>query len=178
MNPLKAAYNAPVSGVTTQPVTTPAAPAQSTSTAPSPAASGRDLGALRAKLAGRFVNPPEAPNAINEDTLAPRTVETPDGGATPAPGWVETKPGLVVRTTTDATPAVSAAPTKSLTRGQAAAATRAANKAAQAQPAPSVAAPGPSETTAAPPAVSSDLARIASALERLADWADVWGGRL
>lgn len=157
-NPLKAAYKNGGTAPSAAPATTPASAAPSPAVAAPPAAStaapvasasagttpARDLSALRAKLAGGFVNPPETGEAVNEDTLAPRTVETPDGGAQAAPGWVEAKNGLVVRAPADtAEPVPSAstsASTAELSRGQKAAATRAANK-AKASSAPSGVAP-------------------------------------
>lgn len=167
MNPLKAAYkNGGSAPAPTSPSAPPAtiapvsAPIQTTQI---PAAAGgtRDLSALRAKLSGGFVNPPETGEAINEDTLAPRTVETPDGGATAAPGYVELKGGLVVKAPA-AAPTAEPAPsgstpasTAELSRGQKAAATRAANKAAKTQPAESAAAPEGSGWSVAPPAASS-----------------------
>lgn len=166
MNPLKKAYlnggSAPPAAATSPVVAPVASAASSAPSAPAvvqttqipPAAGGlRDLSSLRAKLAGGFVNPPEAPEAVNEGTLDARTVETPDGGAQAAPGWVEAKNGLVVRApvesanTQPSEPGSAAAPPAELTRGQKAAATRAANKKA-AQPstdAPADAA-GPSVT--------------------------------
>lgn len=156
MNPLKKAYlnggaapSAPATAPTTPAPASQAAPVQTTQIPPA-AGGTRDLSALRAKLAGGFVNPPEAGDAINEDTLAPRTVETPDGGAQAAPGWVEAKNGLVVKAPVDtAEPGPSAstpASTAELTRGQKAAATRAANKAAAQSTAVPADAAGPSVT--------------------------------
>lgn len=172
MNPLKQAYKnggtAPAA-----PAKTPAAAVGATTATPStaavqttqipPAAGGtRNLSALRAALAAGFVNPPEAGEAVNEDTLAPRTVETEDGGAQAAPGYVEMKGGLVVKAPVDtagetppASTAAAVAGAGELSRGQKAAATRAANKAAKAQPVASAAAPEPSDTSEAPPAASS-----------------------
>lgn len=184
-NPLRAAYEAAKNGGNAPAPTPVAAPTVAAAVAPAvvqttqlpPTAGGkRDIAALRAKLASGSlggVNPPEAPAAITEDHAEPRTVETPEGGATPAPGWVETKPGLVVRapapevSTVESEPSTPASPAAELSRGQKAAATRAANKAAKAQPAESAAPPEISETSVAALAASSDLARIADALEQI-----------
>lgn len=185
-NPLKAAYAAACAGnvppkAVSAPVAASAAPAsgppaQTVAPAAPPAVPGakRDIAALRAKLAGGSnggVNPPEAAAALTDDALEPRTVETQDGGAAAAPGWVEAKNGLVVRapTTPEETPAASVAPTGELTRGQKAAATRAANKAA-AQIQTTVFPPASTDAPVAavvPSVGASDLARIADALERL-----------
>lgn len=165
MNPLKKAYLNGGAAPAPTPAAAPSvaavvAPVQTTQI-PADAGPKRDLSALRAKLAAGFVNPPEAGEAVNEDTLAPRTVETEDGGAKAAPGWVEAKNGLVVKAPAvvepepDSSPSTDGAPAAELSRGQKAAATRAANKAAKAQPAASAAAPEPSDTSAAPAVASS-----------------------
>jgi hypothetical protein len=176
-NPLLNKYNKPAA---TAAATPPAAPPAGQISAVKPVASSTPvnasggisgLEALRAKLAGGFVNPPEAPNAINEDTLAPRTVETPDGGAKPAPGWVEAKNGLVVRAPSpEAAPTTDAPSATELTRGQKAAATRAANKAAKAVqlPLPCTDAPATADESSEIAPTADPLTRIAAALESIA----------
>lgn len=130
------------------------ADASAPTTTHTPATQTRDLGALRARLAGGLaggVNPPEGAAKMTEALTEPRTVETPDGGAAPAPGFVETKAGTVVRAPTPAdapSAAAAAAPAGELTRGQKAAATRAANKAAKAA-APAATSPEPAPCTSA-----------------------------
>ncbi len=94
---------------------------------------------MRAKLAQRQTggtNPPESVAAVVPALLEPRTQETPSGGAEPLPGFVEVKPGLVVRQELSTTAASTVtAPSEQpgvaavLSRGQKAAATRAANRA-------------------------------------------------
>jgi hypothetical protein len=179
-NPLKAAYQnggAPPAAAKS-PVVAPAATAASSAkpapvqtTQIPPAAGGtRNLSALRAALAAGFVNPPEAGEAVNEDTLAPRTVETEDGGAKAAPGYMEMKGGLVVKAPDTAQPAEAAeapstAPQGELSRGQKAAATRAANKAKAAQPSTVAPAAAADPSAAVIADDSSSLARIATALE-------------
>jgi hypothetical protein len=129
------------------------------------------------------VNPPEAAQALTNDAVEPRTVETPDGGAQPAPGWVESKAGTVVRATTPAPESGAGVPatpspassTEGLTRGQKAALTRAANK-AKASSGPSGDAPAAAaESSGTAPAgdlalglAVGTLERIATALEKIA----------
>lgn len=172
-NPLRAAYKnggtpppaasqpavATASAPTAEKTTQATLPVQTTQIPPGAGVS-RNLSSLRAKLAGggnTGVNPPEAAAALTDDATKPRTVETPDGGAQPAPGWVEGKGGNVVRapetagSVTQNSPATEASAPASgeLTRGQKAALTRAKNKADAA------AATGAQPSTAAPVAAAS-----------------------
>jgi hypothetical protein len=132
---------------------------------------------MRARLAGGQtggVNSPEGVEKITEALVAPRTQETASGGAEPIPA------------APSADPAPAAAnPDSTLTRGQKAAQTRAKNRASAAStPAAQtpVSAAGITDPVADAAPLSclpvSDLTRIADALERIAAWADVWGGRL
>lgn len=176
-NPLKAAYAAKASPSAAPAASTAPAPASvgsqaaqpapvQTTQIPASAGGGRDLSALRAKLAGgnTGVNPPEAVAALTQDHVEPRTVETPDGGATAAPGWVEGKNGNVVRAPTPedaSSAAVAAAPAETLTRGQKAAATRAANK-AKASSEPSGAAPAAAAASSETASVAFELRNVST----------------
>lgn len=132
---LKDKYQQAVGG----PVAPPAQARPATAPAPAPTAGGdapvRDLASMRAKLAqrqtGGTMNPAEAVASVTPELLEPRTQETPSGTAEPAPGWTENKNGLVVRDASAPAAALEApaSATPELTRGQKAAATRAANRA-------------------------------------------------
>lgn len=148
------------------PVAASAAPAPApvqTTVAPPAAGGMRDLAAMRAKLAQRQtggVNPPEAAAAVQPALFEPKTQETADGGAEPIPS-------------PDATPSAPEtappAPAPELTRGQKAAATRAAKKAAA-----GAGAAAPVEASATPSIDHQAVAleRIAIALEKLVAWTE------
>jgi hypothetical protein len=172
-NPLRAAYKnggtpppaasqpavATASAPTAEKTTQATLPVQTTQIPPG-AGGSRNLSSLRAKLAGggnTGVNPPEAAAALTDDATKPRTVETPDGGAQPAPGWVEGRGGNVVRAPDASALGVagSTQPSGELTRGQKAALTRAKNKAAA-----QAAAGGAQPSTAVPAAAAEPSAGV------------------
>lgn len=211
---LKDRYQAAVSGT---PAAAPASPAPSTApataapvpaapssspaaatpatTTPSPASptpptpgAGRDLAAVRARLAQRQspgVNPPEA--AIPPTAFDRTTAEAPDGSLVLLPNHQEVLKAAA-KTAAVQGSAPPASDAGSLTRGQKAAATRAANK-AKAAVAPTPPEPTPSTSPGADPefervtsaafaeaeghailnqATQTVPERIASALERIA----------
>ncbi len=146
----------------------PAAPVVVQTTAAPPAAGGtRDLAAMRAKLASRQsggVNPPEAAASQTEALFEPRTKEAPDGTAVPLDDAPATSagPAASAGTTATETGSVASAPEPggpALTRGQKAAATRAANKAKAA----------PTETPASPAGAGVDEPVAASVAFSLRD---------
>lgn len=164
---------APATTTATVASATPAASAPApvqTTVAPPGVGGSRDLAAMRAKLAQRQtggVNPPEAVAAVTPALLEPRTQETPDGGAEPLPSAAD--PGAATPGSASPAPATPVSPSGSepsaapeLTRGQKAAATRAAKKAA-------AQAETPTASAGAAPSVgeSATLSRIADALEAL-----------
>lgn len=182
MNPLKAAYAAksagtpaatpvassapverPVQTTLTPATRTPPAassPAVGTPASSTTAAPARSLVEMRARLAGRNggVNPPEA--TIREDSLDVKTRETPDGGAEPLVTAAATSDAPAPSTGTTAAEIV---PVVALSRGQKAAVTRAANKAAaQSVTAGAVVS---TEASAQPSTMGDALERIATALE-------------
>lgn len=107
-----------------------------------PSSNARDLAALRARLARNGgVNPPEA--EIPNDALDRTTRETPDGGAEPLPAPAPAEGA--------GTAIPQEQPVVSLSRGQKAAATRAANKVAAASVAPSKESATESVAPVAPP---------------------------
>lgn len=118
-------------------------PAAASPATGSPAPAGRDLAAVRARLAQRTspgVNPPEA--AIPPAAFDRTTKEGPAGEAIPLENHQEVLKAAAKAAVAGVAPAAS--PAGELTRGQKAAATRAANKAAASTVAP-VAAAAPSE---------------------------------